>query len=270
MRAVPESASTRHAVASPLLEARHISKSFTGGPQPVEALRDVTIAVGGGEILSILGPSGSGKSTLLHILAGLVAPDTGEVIVGGEAPATLIGRAALMPQRDLLMPWKTVLDNVTIGMQLRGVTRREARAEALRLFPRFGLAGFETAYPKALSGGMRQRAALLRTVLTGRNILLLDEPLGALDAITRTQMQSWLVDVQASFQTTMVLVTHDVDEALYLSDRVYVLSDRPGRVVAAHEVPFPQPRPYDETVTSPRFAALKRAILRELREGNEA
>jgi ABC-type nitrate/sulfonate/bicarbonate transport system ATPase subunit len=171
-----------------------------------------------------------------------------------------------MPQRDLLMPWKTVLENVTIGMRLRGVSRRDARAEAARLFPRFGLDGFEASYPLALSGGMRQRAALLRTILTGRDILLLDEPLGALDAITRMDMQVWLLDIQAQLGTTMLVVTHDVDEALYLSDRVYVLSGRPGRVIGEHTVPFARPRSYDNTVTAPRFVAQKRDILRELRE----
>jgi ABC-type nitrate/sulfonate/bicarbonate transport system ATPase subunit len=249
------------------LEGRHISRRFATGKQSVEALNDVTVAAGTGEIVSILVPSGSGKSTLLYILAGLLTPDRGEVVIGGEPVATPIGRTALMPQRDLLMPWKTVLDNVTVGMRLRGLSQREARTEALRLFARFGLEGFESVYPRVLSGGMRQRAALLRTVLTGRDILLLDEPLGALDAITRMEMQSWLLDVQASFHTTMILVTHDVDEALYLSDRVYVLSGRPGRVVATHPIPFSHPRPHDDTVTSPRFAGLKREILHQLREG---
>jgi ABC-type nitrate/sulfonate/bicarbonate transport system ATPase subunit len=249
------------------LEARHISRSFRAGGKTVEALRDVTVAAGRGRIVALVGPSGSGKSTLLHILAGLLAPDSGEVVIGGEAVRDPIGRTALMPQRDLLMPWKTVLDNVTIGMRLRGVPRREARTEALRHLHRFGLEGFEHSYPAALSGGMRQRAALLRTILTGRDILLLDEPLGALDAITRMEMQSWLLDLQATLRKTMILVTHDVDEALYLSDLVYVLSARPGRVVATHDIPFVRPRPYDDTVTSPLFTDLKRAILGELRKG---
>lgn len=250
----------------PLLEARGISKSFEERGRHVEALRDVTITARAGEIVSLVGPSGSGKSTLLNILAGLVLPDTGAVIVGGDPVRNPIGRTALMPQRDLLMPWKTVLENVTVGMRLRGISRSEARAEALPLFPRFGLEGFERSYPRAISGGMRQRAALLRTILTGRDILLLDEPLGALDAITRMDMQSWLLDIQAQFGTTMLVVTHDVDEALYLSDRVYVLSGRPGRVIAEHSVPFARPRSYDDTVTAPRFATEKREILRELRE----
>jgi ABC-type nitrate/sulfonate/bicarbonate transport system ATPase subunit len=241
--------------------------SFRSGTQAVEALRDVTVAAGAGEIVSVLGPSGSGKSTLLHILAGLLQPDGGEVLIGGEAVENPIGRTALMPQRDLLMPWKTVLENVCVGMRLGGVSGKEARQKALRLFPRFGLQGFETAYPKVLSGGMRQRAALLRTLLIGRDILLLDEPLGALDAITRMEMQSWLLEIQASFNTTMLVVTHDVDEALYLSDRVYVLSGRPGQVVATHSVPFDRPRAHDETVTSPFFAVLKREILSQLRAG---
>jgi ABC-type nitrate/sulfonate/bicarbonate transport system ATPase subunit len=249
------------------LQARGVSKSFDDRGRRVEALRNVTVEVGVGEIVSLVGPSGSGKSTLLNILAGLLRPDSGEVVIGGEPVENPIGRTALMPQRDLLMPWKTVLDNVAVGMRLRGISRKEARAEAMSLFPRFGLEGFESSYPRALSGGMRQRAALLRTILTGRDILLLDEPLGALDAITRMDMQSWLLDVQSQFGKTMLLVTHDVDEALYLSDRVYVLSGRPGRVIGEHRVPFARPRSYDDTVTAPRFVAEKRQILRALREG---
>jgi ABC-type nitrate/sulfonate/bicarbonate transport system ATPase subunit len=265
MSALSRDVAPSRAATVPILEARHISRSFSDGR--VEALRDVTVAVDTGEIVSVLGPSGSGKSTLLHILAGLIRPDSGEVLIDGTPVRDPIGRTALMPQRDLLMPWKTVLENVAIGMRLRGLSKREARAEASRHFSRFGLEGFEDAYPHALSGGMRQRAALLRTVLTGSDILLLDEPLGALDAISRMDMQAWLLDVWASFRPSMVLVTHDVDEALYLSDRVYVLSTRPGRVVAVHDVPFKRPRPFEETVTDARFVALKRRILGELRHG---
>ncbi len=268
MRAMPDRAVPAISHAVPLLEARSISKSFGERGQRVEALRDITVTVGTGSIVSIVGPSGSGKSTLLNILAGLLRPDTGAVLIGGEPATNPIGRTALMPQRDLLMPWKTVLDNVTVGMRLRGISRKDARAEALGRFPRFGLQGFESAYPRVLSGGMRQRAALLRTILTGRDILLLDEPLGALDAITRMDMQSWLLGIQAQFGKTMLLVTHDVDEALYLSDHVYVLSGRPGRVIGEHRVPVERPRSYDDTVTSPRFVAQKRQVLQELREGS--
>lgn len=253
--------------AVPDVQTRGVTKTFDDHGRRVGALRDVSIDVGAGEIVSLVGPSGSGKSTLLNILAGLLRPDAGEVVIGGEPAANPLGRTALMPQRDLLMPWKTVLENVTVGMRLQGISRSEARAKASSLFPRFGLEGFESAWPHALSGGMRQRAALLRTMLTGRSILLLDEPLGALDAITRMDMQSWLLDVQAQFGKTMLVVTHDVDEALYLSDRVYVLSGRPGRIIGEHRVPFARPRSYDVTVTAPRFVAEKREILRELREG---
>lgn len=267
MRTAPNRVIPAIRPAVPVLQTRAVSKSFDERGRRVHALQDVTLEVGAGEIVSLIGPSGSGKSTLLNILAGLIPPDAGEVVMDGESVENPIGRSSLMPQRDLLMPWKTVLENVTVGMRLHGISRKEARLEALHFFADFGLEGFDSAYPRALSGGMRQRAALLRTILTGRDILLLDEPLGALDAITRMDMQSWLLDVQTRLGKTMLMVTHDVDEALYLSDRVYVLSGRPGHVIAEHRVPFARPRSYDETVTASRFVAEKREILRELRAG---
>lgn len=249
----------------PALQAASISKRYIVNDESVLMLDDVTVSARRGEFVSIVGPSGCGKSTLLSILTGLVRPDGGVVRLDGCEVTGKLGRTGYMPQKDLLLPWKTVLDNTAIGLELRGLSRKEARREAGHWFPRFGLEGYEQAHPSTLSGGMRQRAALLRTVLTGRDTLLLDEPLGALDALTRMDMQQWLIDLCSSLGKTIVLVTHDVDEALYLSDRVYVMSPRPGTVRRIVEVPFARPRQYDETVTSHLFGELKRDVLSALR-----
>jgi ABC-type nitrate/sulfonate/bicarbonate transport system ATPase subunit len=231
----------------------------------VEALDAVTIGAQAGEIVAIVGPSGCGKSTLLTILAGLLAPEEGRVYADGLEVTGRLGFTAYMPQKDLLLPWKSVLDNTAIALELRGISRRSARAQAREWFPRFGLAGFEQHYPATLSGGMRQRAALLRTFLTGRDVILLDEPFGALDALTRADMQAWLLDIWAEVGKTIVLVTHDVDEAIYLADRVYVMSPRPGRVLCDLPIDLPRPRDHDAVVTSAPFAALKARVLHVLR-----
>ena len=230
----------------------------------VIVLDDVALQVGAGEFVSIIGPSGCGKSTLLGILAGLIQPAGGRVLLDGEEPARLLGRAGYMPQRDLLMPWRTVLQNTTLAMEVAGVPGRAARRAALAEFPRFGLDGFERHWPASLSGGMRQRAALLRTFLAGRNLVLLDEPFGALDALTRQSMQAWLLRIWREDAKTILFVTHDVDEAAYLSDRVYVMSPRPGRIVAGVEVPLPRPRSV-ETTLSPEFLEARRRLLEPLR-----
>ncbi|MCK8674369.1 ABC transporter ATP-binding protein [Rhodococcus sp. HM1] len=221
-------------------------------------LDGIDFDVAGGEFLSVIGPSGSGKSTLFGLIAGLDTPDTGTVTVGG-APAAP-GRAALMPQKDLLFPWRSVVDNCALGLEVQGIPRAEARARAAKLFPAFGLAGFENARPGELSGGMRQRAALARTVVQGRDVVLLDEPFGALDSLTRTDMQLWLQDVWMRDRWTVLMITHDVREAVLLSDRVLVLSPRPARI--RHEVRVPLPRPRTlETLTDPEFVALERELV---------
>ena len=210
----------------------------------VEVLAGVDLDVAPGEFVAVLGPSGCGKSTLLKVLAGLVAPTSGRAAIDGADVAAHPGRAAYQPQRDALLPWRRVVANAALGAELAGRPREEARAEATALLARFGLAGFERAWPAQLSGGMRQRVAVARTFLTGRAPLLLDEPFGALDALTRRDLYSWLEEVwggEAGRPATL-LVTHDVDEALTLADRVVVLSARPGRVVAEEPVPFARPR----------------------------
>ena len=230
-------------------------------------LEGVDFSATTGEFVSIIGPSGCGKSTLLNTIAGLEQPDAGSVEMDGAQAVNRLGLVGYMHQKDLLMPWRTVLDNAILGLEVQGVSRRNARKRALELIDDFGLRGFEKEYPYTLSGGMRQRAAFLRTVLVSRDVMLLDEPFGALDALTRTQMQEWLVGLWDSLDKTIVLVTHDVDEALLLSDRVYVLTARPGKVKAVVDVNLPRPRSY-HMVTEGPFIALKSEMVAALREEN--
>jgi ABC-type nitrate/sulfonate/bicarbonate transport system ATPase subunit len=227
----------------------------------VSALEGVDLAVREDEVLAVVGPSGCGKSTLLELAAGLQEPDGGVVSVAGATDAA--GRraaCAYMPQRDLLLPWRDALANAALALECQGVPRSEARSRAEPLFERFGLAEFEGARPAELSGGMRQRVAFLRTLLPGRPVLLLDEPFGGLDSLTRSSMQRWLADALAQEPRTVLLVTHDVEEAIFLADRIAVLSPRPGRVVA--EIPVEPRRPRD--VTSAEFGAVKRRVLEAL------
>jgi ABC-type nitrate/sulfonate/bicarbonate transport system ATPase subunit len=217
----------------------------------VTAVEGVDLAVARHEVVAVVGPSGCGKSTLLELIAGLQEPDEGTVAAA---------EASYMPQRDLLLPWRDALANAALALECEGVPRAEARRRAEPLFERFGLAEFERARPAELSGGMRQRVAFLRTLLPGRQVLLLDEPFGALDSITRASMQRWLADALEQEPRTVVLVTHDVDEAVFLADRVVVLSPRPGHVVADIDVDLERPR----DVTSAGFTEVKRRALEAL------
>jgi ABC-type nitrate/sulfonate/bicarbonate transport system ATPase subunit len=214
---------------------------------PVEALRDVSLAVAAGEIVAVVGPSGCGKSTLLELVCGLQAPDTGTVTADP---------AVLMPQRDLLLPWMSALDNAALALRVAHARRDDARDRARPVFAALGLEGFERARPRELSGGMRQRVAFARTLLSGRPVLCLDEPFGALDALTRRDMQEWLAQALQAEPRTVLLVTHDVEEALKLADRVLVFSPRPGRIVA--ELPG---RP----ATAAELLALRERALEALR-----
>jgi len=237
------------------LELRHVRKAFGG----LDVLADISLSVGAGEFVSILGPSGAGKSTLFQLLTGAEHGE-GEMLFDG-APLDDHGRHfAFMPQRDALMPWRRILDNATLGLEVQGIRRKVARTRVAPLFAEFGLAGFEQHFPAQLSGGMRQRAALLRTVVQERDMLLLDEPFGALDALTRAAMQRWLERMWRHHRWTALLITHDVREAVYLSDRIYVLSARPARVLREIRVPLPRPR--DPTGAAARQAsALEAEIL---------
>ena len=224
------------------IELRNVTKSFHGDGVVVEALKDVSLQVEEGEFVTIIGPSGSGKSTLFNLIVGLLEPDEGEICIDGELCTNRAGLVGYMPQRDLLLPWRSIIDNVILAQELRGVPKEHAREKARKLLPLFGLSEFSTVYPHVLSGGMRQRAALLRTFLTDRNLILLDEPFGALDALTRRELQDWLLSVWQEFGQTILFITHDVEEALYLGDRVIVLSSRPGQVKDILDVSLSRPR----------------------------
>jgi NitT/TauT family transport system ATP-binding protein len=220
-------------------------------------------------VVCLVGPSGCGKSTLLELVCGLREPSAGAIEVGGGGSAERrLKRCAYMPQRDLLMPWYSALDNAALALRNRGVGRAEARARAAALFERFGLGGFETARPNELSGGMRQRVAFLRTLIAGKPVLALDEPFASLDAITRAEMQEWLAGALREDPRTALLVSHDVEEALYLSDSVAVLSARPARIVAELRAPHPRAADRDAAVTDPAFVAVRERALRALREGS--
>ncbi len=249
--------------APPAVAIDRVSATYRDGELTVEALRGVSLEVLPGEFVSVIGPSGCGKSTLLSLIAALQRPAAGEIRIHDARAEGRTDLVAFMPQRDLLLPWRTVLDNVILGPEIHGAPRDRARAEALALMPQFGLEGFAHAYPRALSGGMRQRAALLRTVLLHRDILLLDEPFGALDALTRGEMQEWLLTICARLGKTVLFVTHDVEEAVFLSDRVYVMSSRPGTIRRAVAIDLPRPRRRAMTV-DPAFVETKHMLLDDL------
>jgi NitT/TauT family transport system ATP-binding protein len=247
----------------------------TGAPLEVEALghsfgelrviERIDLEANPGEVIGIVGPSGCGKTTLLELVAGLRPPDRGSIAIAGKSePNERLARCAYMPQRDLLLPWLSAVDNAGLALRVAGVSRAEARRRAGEHFERLGLAGFESTRPGRLSGGMRQRVAFLRTLMAGRPVLLLDEPFASLDAITRAEMQGWLASVLRDDRHTVVLVTHDVEEALYLSDRVLVLSPRPARVSDRIEIASPRAVDRAAAVTSIGFAELKERALRSL------
>jgi NitT/TauT family transport system ATP-binding protein len=248
-------------LAAPPLQLRGVHLAFG----PTRVLDGIDAEVPAGSRFGVVGPSGCGKSTLLALLAGLLQPDRGTVAVGGASePRARLARCALMPQKDLLLPWRHALDNACLALENHGVRRARARAQARPLFERFGLAGFETTPPDQLSGGMRQRVAFIRTLLAGKPVLLLDEPFGALDSITRGQLQQWLADALREEARTVVLVTHDVEEALLLCDQVAVLSARPARVIHQLTVDVPRDGPRRRIVTDPAFLACREELLEAL------
>ncbi len=233
------------------IRVEDVWRTFTSRRGEVRALQDVSLHADAGEIVAIVGPSGCGKTTLLELICGLQAPDRGTVAC---APA------ALMPQRDLLLPWLSAIDNAALALRAHGMARALARAAAAPYFEPFGRQGFEHARPAELSGGMRQRVSFLRSLLAGKPVLALDEPFAALDAITRAEMQTWLSHTLQAQTRTVVLVTHDVEEAVLLSDRVAVMSARPGRIVADIEVALHRPR----RRTDPEVVALRARALAAL------
>ena len=241
------------------LEVCHIRKSF--GPKLV--LDEVSLSVKPGEIVALVGPSGSGKSTLLSILTGTLVPDHGEILFSGNVIGERDRPFTYMPQRDVLLPWRTIVDNAGIGLEVAGMKRRDARLRVTDLLSAFGLAGTEDLYPRQLSGGMRQRVSFLRTVIQDRPVLLLDEPFGALDAITRDELQQWLLEIWALNGWSILLITHDIREAVRMADRVLILSSQPGPLIKGVTVPRNIPRD-GGFLTDPRVPPLEAELHKKL------
>ena len=257
--------------AKKFVEIDGLSRAVKHGEDFLKVLHDVHFYANQGEIVSIVGPSGCGKSTFLNILAGLDQPDSGTVLISGIESDDLLGNVGYMQQKDLLLPWRNVLSNVILGLEIQGIPKKVARLRASEFMEDFGLSGFENDYPHSLSGGMRQRAAFLRTMLTDKTVFLLDEPFSSLDALNRASLQQWLLGLLSGFwNKTIVMVTHDVEEALFLSDRVYVMSPRPGTIQKVVDCPFVKPRNRD-IVNTPDFIEIKSDILSHLLgEGSHA
>ena len=241
------------------LEVRGVSKSFDGKP----ILQDVSLMLRQGELVSLLGVSGSGKSTLFNIISGLILPDEGRVFLNGEDVTGTSGNISYMLQKDLMLPYRTIQDNVALPLLLQGMKKRAARAKACELFEQFGLEGTQNKYPAQLSGGMRQRAALLRTYLFSQDVALLDEPFSALDTLTKREMHRWYQSVMECIQLSTLFITHDIDEAILLSDRIYLLSGQPGRIMDEIVIDRPRPRGDDFTLTE-EFLNYKKYILERL------
>ncbi len=226
----------------------------------ISVIDDVSLELKENEFVSLLGPSGSGKSTIFNIIAGLIKPDKGKVYIEDMDFTGRSGRVSYMYQKDLLLPWKKIIDNAALPLVIKGTKKKEAREMVKGYFKIFGLEGFEYKYPFQLSGGMRQRAALMRTYMFSKDIILLDEPFGGLDAITKRRMQYWLLDVLSNLNASIIFITHDIDEAIFLSDRVYILSDRPAKVKTEIKIDLPRPRK-NQVITTPRFNEIKKDII---------
>ena len=242
---------------SPRLEIVDLSKRFRQDGDWLTVLSHVSLRIAPQEFVSLLGPSGCGKSTLCNIVAGLIPAESGQVLLDGIPLDGERGRVAYMQQKDLLLPWRRVMDNAVLGLEVQGTPRAEAREDARSLLRRFGLERFEHAYPALLSGGMRQRVALVRTLLCRKDLLVLDEPFGALDAMTRAALQGYLLRLAAEFGRTILFITHDIEEAVLLSDRIYVMTARPGRVHTEMAISLPRPR----SATDERVVAEKVRLL---------
>jgi ABC-type nitrate/sulfonate/bicarbonate transport system ATPase subunit len=254
-----------------MLELVNVWKRFGEAQAQTVAVSGVNLRIAKSEFVTLVGPSGCGKSTLFNMIAGLLPPDDDGSLLFGGAPqrdGQLLGKVSFMPQRDLLFPWRTVLDNAILALEVEGVPRKEARERARSMLPEFGLAGFANHYPHQLSGGMRQRVALMRTFLFERDLMLLDEPFGALDALTRTRMQHWLLELWARHRRTVLFITHDIDEAILLGDKVLVMTARPGTVKSETVIDLPRPRD-PSVVLTPEFIGLKQRLLAEIEEESQ-
>ncbi|WP_127508489.1 ABC transporter ATP-binding protein [Paenibacillus humicus] len=246
-----------------VLEIRNLRKSFGSGGRRVEVLGGVCLTVGEGEFVSLVGPSGSGKTTLLSLIGGLERPDSGEIMLAGKPASEGAGRAAYMPQQAALLPWRTVRGNIELALRIAGRDRAEAKRLADEGLRRLGLEAYARSYPHVLSGGMQQRVSFLRALLSPQPLMLLDEPFGALDALTRQRMQRWLLSLWEEERRSVLFVTHSIEEALLLSDRVLVLSASPAVVVRELQVPFARPRSA-MLGSDPRFGELKESLYESL------
>ncbi|WP_438347886.1 ABC transporter ATP-binding protein [Paenibacillus sp. FA6] len=251
--------------ASQALKVTDINKSFGKQGQDLSVLNGVSLTVEQGEFVSLVGPSGCGKSTLFHIIGGLVQPDSGEVWMNGREVTGERGHISFMPQQPALFPWRTIEDNVILAQEIKGTSKKDARKEAREWIAKVGLSGFEQAYPHTLSGGMQQRVAFLRALLSPEELICLDEPFSALDALTRSDMQRWLLNIWEENQRSVLFITHNIEEALLLSDRIYVFSNRPGSVLQVVDVPLPRPR-REELTDDPTFLKLKRELSQLMKE----
>ena len=241
---------------STVLEVKNLKKSYPG----LHTIEDISLELGKKQFVSILGPSGCGKSTLFNIISGLEIPDKGRVIIDDKNYNGRTGRVSYMHQKDLLFPWTSIINNVCLPLFIKGENKNNSHIRAKKYFRDFGLEGFEDKYPNQLSGGMRQRAALLRTYLFANDIMLLDEPFGNLDAITRRKMQLWLLEILEKINASVLFITHDIDEALFLSDRIYLLSKRPAVIMKEFDIDIK--RPHDNRIfTTPEFNKLKEEII---------
>ena len=243
-----------------LLEIKDISYDYRDKEELLPVLTDINLSIIEGEFVCIIGPSGCGKTTLFNILVGLEKPETGKIILDNQDITCTRGHIAYMPQKDLLFPWRTIIENLLLGVEINKGDLKAARKEAEDLIPLFGLEGFAENYPEQLSGGMRQRAALLRTVLTHHSILALDEPFGALDALTRSKMQKWILSIQEKLNKTILFITHDIEEAITLADRVIVLNGAPSRITKELKIELSYPR----SKTDSKFIEYKEELLKRL------
>ena len=237
--------------------------SFTY-PSERTILDGLSFKIQPGEFISIVGVSGSGKSTIFRLVTGLNQPSSGSITLAGEVNGQRLGKVGYMPQQDLLLPWRTILENACLPLEITGMDKPSAQKQVLPLLQEFGLAGTEDNFPAELSGGMKQRVAFLRAVLSGNPLLLLDEPFSALDAITRLSMQEWLIDLWKKRQATVLFITHDVEEALFLSDRIFLLKNKPVTSIEEIEVPFASRRTRSD-IHHPEMIALKEQLLHQLR-----
>lgn len=238
------------------LEVKNVSKSFDGN----RVLKDISIELNQGELVCLLGVSGGGKTTLFNIISGLLSPDSGRVLLDGKDVTNQPGHISYMLQKDLLLPYRTIEDNAALPLLLKGEKKKEARRQVSPLFPQFGLEGTQKKYPSQLSGGMRQRAALLRTYMFSKDVALLDEPFSALDTITKSSMHRWYLEVMEKIRLSTLFITHDIDEAILISDRIYLLSGSPGEISGEIVIKEPRPRREDFNLTE-EFLEYKKKIL---------